>query len=175
MRRAICAHRLSVTLPIKTRFEIGERLCNAMQAQYESIGITPGGRDIQRRRSSWQPLPVGGAALQDKLFAGSGKHLGGRERAQEAYKEITRGSADNAGGGRSWAHPLKPYERERSKKSRPETRPLVGKHVPAREGLKVAMTMAYKSEGIGTICYVHPSGGWCSVRRFSLYRRVLPT
>jgi hypothetical protein len=25
------------------------------------------------------------------------------------------------------------------------------------------MTMEYRSEGIGTICYVHPSGGWCSV------------
>ena len=27
----------------------------------------------------------------------------------------------------------------------------------------VAMAMAYRSEGIGTISYVHPSGGWCSV------------
>ena len=27
----------------------------------------------------------------------------------------------------------------------------------------MAMTMEYRSEGIGTICYVHPSGGWCSV------------
>jgi hypothetical protein len=139
-------------------------------AQYESIGFTPGGRDIQRRRpSNWQPLATGSEALQDKLFGASGKHLGGRERAQEAYRAIkpqvhngSRNAAD--AGGRTWAHPLKPYERELSKNARQETRPLVGKHVPAREGLKVAMSMAYKSEGIGTICYVHPSGGWCSVR-----------
>ena len=37
-------------------------------------------------------------------------------------------------------------------------------HVRSKqEGLKVAMAMDYRSEGIGTICYVHPSGAWCSV------------
>jgi len=32
-----------------------------------------------------------------------------------------------------------------------------------QEKLKVAMAMAYRSEGIGSISYVHPSGAWCSV------------
>ena len=40
------------------------------------------------------------------------------------------------GGGRSWAHPLKPYERETSKVARQESRPLIGKHVSPQEGLK---------------------------------------
>ena len=87
---------------------------------------------------------------------------GGRDIMRRDTFQVNTTSARGSGG-RSWAHPLKPYERDKSNTARQETRPLVGKHIPAQEGLKVAMAMEYRSEGIGTICYVHPSGGWCSV------------
>ena len=70
-----------------------------------------------------------------------------------------------------------------------ETRPLVGKHIPAQVGMRVAMSLEYRSEvfnlhnaakrasfdyflfkGLGIITYVDPGGGRILVLNESLLR-----